>query len=181
MAHGAPLRKGKTMIHRAPLSAAILTLAALPFAAQAQIEARFIESAPKDTFAFVNKGCAMDNVELILDMAESAGGLIFDTEGGGAGVEVFQPFEAVSGQIASVTVSDGAGSLSMSVPNWPEGGALSFTIDVDDVLRHGERGQTQVTGSEIAGASLVVKTADQTALGSFDTTNRAVLTGLCVS
>ena len=154
---------------------------ALATPATAQIEARFIESAPKDTFSFVNSGCALGETELVLDMKDSAGGLIFDTEGGGAGVEVFQPFEAVAGAVASVDVTDGAGSLRLMVPDWPEGGEVSFTIDVDDVLRHGERGQTQVSGSEIAGAALFVTVAGERALGSFDNTNRAVVRGLCVS
>ena len=153
----------------------------LPLPALAQIDARFIESAPKDTFTFVNTGCALGAAELVLDMKESAGGLIFDTEGGGAGVEVFQPFEAVSGAVASVQVSDGAGSLRLMVPDWPEGGEVSFTIDVDDVLRHGERGQTQVSGSEIAGATVSVTVAGQKAFASFDNTSRARVRGLCTS
>lgn len=160
---------------------ALPLLFVLPTAAAAQIDARFIESAPKDTFSFVNTGCALGPAELVLDMKESAGGLIFDTESGGAGVEVFQPFETVAGAVASVDVADGAGSLRLSVPSWPEGGEVSFTIDVDDVLRHGERGQTQVSGAEIAGAALVVTVSGQSAIGSFDNTNRARVRGLCSS
>ncbi|PTX56675.1 hypothetical protein C8N43_1337 [Litoreibacter ponti] len=163
------------------LRPALIALALCPAAAHAQIEARFIESAPKDTFSFVNTGCALGAVVVELDMQESAGGLIFDTEGGGAGVEVFQPFEAVSGKIAEVSVSDGAGQLSLTVPDWPAGGELSFTIDVDDVLRHGALGQTQVTGGEIAGAALRISAGGASGLGSFDNTNRAVVRGLCSS
>lgn len=170
-------KKGLSLMLRFALPLALI----LPLPAMAQIEARFIESAPKDTFTFVNTGCALGAAELVLDMKESAGGLIFDTESGGAGVEVFQPFEATAGAVASVQVSDGAPSLRLSVPDWPEGGEVSFTIDVDDVLRHGELGQTQVSGSEIAGAALVVTVAGQRAIGSFDNTNRASVRGLCAT
>lgn len=161
------------------LRLAVPVLLALSSPAFAQIEAKFTESAPKDTFTFTNKGCALGASELVLNMEESAGGLIFDTVSGGAGVEVFQPFEAVSGQVASVTVSDGASELRLSVPSWPEGGEVSFTIDVDDVLRHGERGQTQVSGSEIAGAELRINAGGAEVFGVFDNTNRAVVRGTC--
>lgn len=163
------------------LRLALPVLLCLSTPALAQIEAKFIESAPKDTFTFTNKGCALGASELVLDMGESAGGLIFDTEGGGAGVEVFQPYEALSGAVASVTVTDGATALRLSLPDWPEGGEVSFTIDVDDVLRHGERGQTQVSGSEIAGAELRVSAGGAQVFGVFDNTNRARVRGLCSS
>jgi hypothetical protein len=116
---------------------------------------------------------------VVLDMTGSAGGLIFDTEGGGAGVEVFQPFETVSGDVASVSVSDGAGLLSLSVSDWPEGAEISFTIDVDDVLRHGDLGQTQVSGGEIAGAELRINASGATGFGVFDNTRRATIRGFC--
>lgn len=160
------------------LRIAVPLLCLLPLSAVAQIEARFIEGAPKDTFTFVNKGCALGAVELTLDMASSAGGLIFDTESGGAGVEVFQPFEAVSGAPAMVDVSDGATSLRLTLADWAEGGEVSFTIDVDDVLRHGDLGQTQVSGGEIAGATVRITATGRQAVASFDNTRRAVVRGL---
>ena len=151
----------------------------VPLPVAAQIDARFTEGAPKDTFTFVNSGCALGAATVVLDMTGSAGGLIFDTEGGGAGVEVFQPFETVSGDVASVSVSDGAGLLSLSVSDWPEGAEISFTIDVDDVLRHGDLGQTQVSGGEIAGAELRINASGATGFGVFDNTRRATIRGFC--
>ncbi|SFR55799.1 hypothetical protein [Litoreibacter janthinus] len=156
----------------------ILALCA-PLPAIAQIAARFVESAPKDTFSFTNSGCALGQTTLVLDMSGSAGGLIFDTEDGGAGVEVFQPFEAVSGDVASVTVSDGADVLSLSVSDWPEGAEISFTIDVDDVLRHGDLGQTQVSGGEIAGAEVRINSGGASGFAVFDNTRRATIRGFC--
>ena len=150
-----------------------------PLSAMAQIDARFVEGAPKDTFTFVNSGCALEAATVVLDMTGSAGGLIFDTEGGGAGVEVFQPFESVSGDVASVTVSDGADVLSLSVSDWPEGAEISFTIDVDDVLRHGDLGQTQVSGGEIAGAEVRINAGGASGFAVFDNTRRATIRGFC--
>jgi len=68
--------------------ATALTLCATP--AFADIEVTFLESAPKDRFTFTNTGaCDLGPAVLSLDLAGSAAGLIFDTSGAGAGVEVF--------------------------------------------------------------------------------------------
>lgn len=158
--------------------ALVLALCA-PLPAAAQIEARFVEGAPKDTFTLINAGCALGATTVELEMSDSAGGLIFDTNEGGAGVDVFQPFETVSGNVVSVAVSDGTGVLSLSVPDWPEGAEISFTIDVDDVLRHGDLGQTQISGGEIAGAEIRINAGGATEFGVFDNTRRATIRGFC--
>ena len=68
--------------------------------AETAIEVRFIESAPKDRFIINNTSeCNLSEFTFSIDLSESVGKLIFDTTEAGAGVEVFQPFEIVSGNI----------------------------------------------------------------------------------
>lgn len=147
--------------------------------AQADVTVRFIEGAPKDRFV-ISTSCAMGLTDLTIDMAGSKAGLIFDTTGSGAGVEVFQPLEFVSGQSALNTipeVKDGDASVGFSIQSLTPETALSFTIDVDDTLSNGERGQIIVTGSEIEGAQ--VRIADQVAL--FDQKGVAVIALGCAA
>jgi len=76
-----------------------ITLTSITFA-KTTIEVRFIESAPKDRFIIKNIGeCNLSEFTFSIDLTESVGKLIFDTTEAGAGVEVFQPFEIVSGNI----------------------------------------------------------------------------------
>jgi len=82
----------------APTLALLATLITSPVLAD--IEVTFLESAPKDRFTFTNTGaCDLGPAVLSLDLSGSAAGLIFDTSGDGAGVEVFQPYETNLGQI----------------------------------------------------------------------------------
>ena len=60
------------------------------------IQARFIEGAPRDRFVIANKSTAAVISGVSLDLAPSAGRLTFDTESGGSGVEVFQLYRAES-------------------------------------------------------------------------------------
>lgn len=157
-----------------------------PVAAVADIEMRFIEGAPKDRFEFVNAApCATGPVRLEIDMSDSVGGLYFDTSSAGAGIEVFQPFQIVSGGALikdTVQVSDGETSLAINLRDFPAGAQLAFTIDVDDTLRHGSLGQTQVARSEIAGTSVKVISAGENALGVIDNTASArVPIATCIS
>lgn len=72
----------------------------------ANLQVKFVESAPKDWFAVTNlTNCDLKNVRMSIELSNSAGKLIFDTTASGAGVEVFQPFEVRSGEIA-LTSSD---------------------------------------------------------------------------
>ncbi|MCT8161110.1 aggregation factor core [Pseudoruegeria sp. SHC-113] len=116
---------------------------------------RFVEGAPKDRFEIRNEGsCAIGASTLTLDLSLSAGGLIFDVTGRGAGVEVFQPFEVVRGQSALAAlpqVTDGQDQLELKITDLPPGGVIAFTIDVDDTL--GARAIT-VSGAEITGATV---------------------------
>ncbi len=154
-------------------------LAALPASAglSGTLDANFIESAPKDRFSFTNTGaCDIGPATLSVLLEESVGGLIFDTTGDGAGVEVFQPYETVAGaeSVLSVTsVTDGDTSITLNLNGLAAGKSVAFTIDVDDTLRHSSLGQIRVTDSEIAGATVVLETASVKGVGVFDNTSRA--------
>jgi len=149
--------------------------------AAAQIEAQFTEGTPKDMFTLTNTGCPLRDAAVVVDMTGSYGSLIFDTEGSADGSDAPQPFEAVSGTLRDVLVEDGASVLRLHVPEWPKGGEVSFTLDVDDVLRHGELGRTQISGGEVAGTEIRISTEDASGFGVFDNTRRATLRNLCPS
>ena len=157
----------------------LLACAALTFtwasSAQADIEVRFFEGAPKDRFEFKSTTDCAGPVTLSLDLAPSAGALIFDVTSAGGGVEVFQPFELVSGGSlvsSSPSVKDGDTTLAMTLGQMPKGTAVSFTIDLDDTLS--DR-QITVNGSEIAGATVSAMIGDQKMMGVFGTNARAVI------
>ncbi len=119
----------------------------------ANIEVTFIEGAPKDTFVIKNIGaCQLQDLIVKIDLAQSAGKLIFDTTATGAGVEVFQPFEVTSGSISlssKNSVKDGDSSLILNIKKLPVNNTASFTIDVDDTLTKSELGKIRVADSEI--------------------------------
>ncbi|MEL7344654.1 MAG: aggregation factor core protein MAFp3, isoform C, partial [Pseudomonadota bacterium] len=102
--------------HHATLGVFALAIAS---PAAADLSIRFIEGAPKDRFSFENTGtCAIQDAVLTLDLSGSAAGLIFDVTAEGAGVEVFQPLEFVSGLDALSAVpevQDGQNSVSIDV------------------------------------------------------------------
>ncbi len=138
-------------------------LMAQPIAAD--LEVNFIESAPTDRFVISNSGdCDLTDLVLEIDLAPSAGRLIFDTTATGAGIEVFQPF-AVSGGgielISSPAVADGDTGLSLSIQNLAAGKSASFTIDVDDTLPVSELGQTRVANAEISGGLVTATLSEQ--------------------
>lgn len=120
------------------------------------VEIKFVEGAPKDRFVITNVGsCGLDELTLELDLSPSAGMLIFDTSATGAGVEVFQPFEAEDGnsvQLVADTVDDGDAGLALNIAALGPGDRASFTIDVDDTLPRSDLGQIRVADSEISGA-----------------------------
>lgn len=128
--------------------------------ASANLEIQFKESAPKDRFTITNSGdCSITDVRLDLDLSKSSGKLIFDTTETGAGVEVFQPFEAGSEAIAQLNadgVKDGDSTLALGVSDIAPGAAVSFTIDVDDTLENSDLGNIRVAGSEIEGGEVKV-------------------------
>lgn len=121
----------------------------------ADLRVVFDEGAPKDRFRIENTGpCTFSAAELHLDLSTSSAGLIFDVTAEGAGVEVFQPFEVVSGQnrLADLpVVRDGQSRLTLRLNELAPKQAVVFTIDVDDTK--GQR-NTMVSGAEIEGASV---------------------------
>jgi len=135
-------------------------VAAFGAPAVAQIDVIFDEGAPKDRFIVTNaSACAMPEGELTIDLNGSAGGLVFDVTGAGAGVEVFQPFEVVAGaaELSAVpTVVDGDRAVTLGISSLAPGASIAFTIDVDDTI--GTRAIT-VSNSEISGATAVWQSA----------------------
>lgn len=80
------------------VTALLTAMLVLVGAAHADILVRFDEGAPKDRFTVENVGnCLLADAVVTIDLSGSASGLIFDVTASGAGVEVFQPFELVSG------------------------------------------------------------------------------------
>ena len=137
-------------------------------AAFADLKTSFSEGAPKDRFTFSNtSNCNLENAKVTLDLSGSASGLIFDVTGKGAGVEVFQPLQIVSGAsaLASVPkVKDGDNRIVFNVKRLNAGEEFAFTIDVDDTT--GGR-EITVNGSEISGASVKLSSAKHTGSGRF--------------
>lgn len=148
------------------LAFAAVLLSASP--AFADLEVRFQEGAPKDRFTLTNPGtCALGPMEVTIDLAGSSAGLVFDVTGEGAGVEVFQPFELVSGQeyvAAHSVVSDGDNAVMLRLLGLAAGAGVAFTIDVDDTI--GAR-EITVSRSEIAGAGVRVEARGEAFGGTF--------------
>lgn len=144
--------------------------------AYADVEVRFIEGAPKDRFVFAYEGaCDTGPATLTVDLSGSPAGLVFDVTGDGAGVEVFQPFELVSGaEVVTVLpdVKDGDTALSLDVQTLVPGSSVSFTIDLDDTI--GAR-EITVSGSEIAGAETRLSVGEDTVVGVFGSDATATL------
>lgn len=129
-------------------------LCSLACTAHADLTVTFSEGAPKDRFTFKNTAeCALPATKLALDLAGSNGALVFDVTNKGAGVEVFQPFDLVSGKevvLGHSTVSDGDKTLSIDISGLEAGEQVAFTIDVDDTI--GQR-EITVNASEISGGT----------------------------
>lgn len=139
----------------------------------------FVEESP-DFFVLRNAsdpGWSVQRVEI--DLRDSAGRLIFDVTGGGAGVSGFQPYTALGGTavaIARAEVTDGDSLLNIGFARFAPGEHFLFTVDLDDTLP----GQTQtwVDGAEIAGGRVhaVFTAADGIEAGrsaTFETDSRA--------
>lgn len=134
----------------------ILALVALaPAAALADLSVSFRDGAPKDRFTIrYNGACALDRLDVQIDLGTAPAGLVFDITGAGAGVQVFQPLEWVSGTASTSDVTDGDTLLSISLDDVTPGATWAFTVDIDDTT---SRRQITVDGSEMAGAKLVVE------------------------
>ena len=151
----------------------VAVAAALFFSpAVADVNVEFVEGAPKDRFILTNSGrCSIEAMAVTLDLSTSASGVIFDVTGSGAGVEVFQPFEIVTGESyvsAIPAVADGDRAVTLQLDRLPAGQSVAFTIDVDDT--RGTRGIT-VSDSELRGATALIRTASWEASEAFGETS----------
>ncbi len=174
----------------AALGAALLFAPAIAHACGPNVEILFTESAPKDIFDIRNKSDeSWTLVSLAIDLTPSRGGLIFDTDVGGPGENVAQPFERAGGNAQLVTmptVSDGDGAMLMLFGGFAPGQSFIFTIDLDDRLTQSDMGQTMISGAEISGAKArgLMRHADGRELsaeGTFDRNSEARLSaGPCV-
>ncbi|MEL6640091.1 MAG: hypothetical protein AAFP98_02060 [Pseudomonadota bacterium] len=149
------------------LSSAIFAALAGPVAADVTVS--FRDGAPKDRFVIASDVgiCADAGLRIAIDLTPTMGQLIFDITGAGQGVEVFQPFELVSGggNVTGVSeVTDGDKTLSVEVNAIQPGAEVAFTIDVDDTI--GAR-EITVTGSEIAGGLVQLTDGTDSATGIF--------------
>lgn len=122
------------------------------------MEARFVESAPRDRFELRNNSQSQWSItSATFDLAPSLGRLVFDTEEGGTGVEVFQPFRAESGNAKLrwlSKLSDGSSIMTLDFNRFESGDDFTFTIDVDDTLTASDLGQIRVADREIEGANV---------------------------
>ena len=176
------------------LVAATVALTSLaPAAAHAcgpNVEISFTETAPKDIFDIRNKSDeGWSLVSLAFDLSPSSGGLIFDTDVGGPGENVAQPFELAGGNARLTTmpaVSDGDAAMLMLFADFAPGQSFVFTIDLDDRLTHSDMGQTMISGAEIEGTKARGQMRhtdgrELTAEGTFDRDSEARLSaGPCV-
>ncbi len=154
--------------HRTSISSARLPLACLAMFTSLALSAAerpdkallisFNESAPKDLFVIQNNTqCELGGSQLTIELNESAGQLYFDTTAAGAGVEVYQPFEVVSGDVGlyqAERVADGQTRLALDLNQLAQDQRLVFSIDVDDQVESHRSRMTMITGSEIAGAQV---------------------------
>lgn len=173
---GSTMKKSAAIV----LSSVGLALAGFSPTTVADIQIAFTESAPKDLFSFTNTGeCDLTDLTVNIDLSNSAGGLIFDTTASGAGVEVFQPFEVVRGDISlssALDVTDGDKDLTISIGQIGVSESVVFSIDVDDTMRKSALGMIRVTGSEIEGGMVSLSMADKTGLSAvFGSDSKAML------
>ncbi|MEL6947879.1 MAG: hypothetical protein AAFO73_09635 [Pseudomonadota bacterium] len=122
------------------------------------IDAAFREGAPVDRFSITNKSTPEWSITAVtVNLENSAGKLIFDTQDGGSGVEVFQPFRSAGGTAKLRWVSklkDGGSLMTLDFNRFESKDSFTFSIDVDDTLKASDLGQIRVTDSEMAGATL---------------------------
>jgi len=149
------------------------------------IKIRFFESSG-DIFAIKNASQELWYlVSLSIRLTGSRGRLVFDTEDGGPGVSMHEPFGAVDdtvGFISATPVDDGGEEVRLLFSDFRPGRSFMFVIDVDDRLENSDDGQAVVSGDEIEGANaqavLTTKSGSQAkAKGRFGADGRARLRG----
>lgn len=122
--------------------------------AAAELTVSYVDSAPKDIFEIFYSGtCPLPADVLSIDIGTAPTGLVFDTSPMGAGLNVSQPFELVTGAellTALPDIADGATLIALPLAGLQNGDTIRFTIDVDDST---SASMTRVSGSEMAGAT----------------------------
>lgn len=97
------------------MKTALLALCFSTTTAAADVTISFRYGAPVDTFIFTpTQGCLTGMTSVTIDLVGSQGELIFDITDAGAGVEVFQPFVAITRQdmlVSASAVADGDKTL----------------------------------------------------------------------
>lgn len=188
---------GLRLIKVAALCLTIVPAAALACtdkSAGVAMDAVFIEGAPIDRLLVTNRSDTGWKIEQITwDLMPSAGQVIFDTTGSGAGVEVFQPFRQLSakdtrragGEVSDVgqgpvlaaepVVTDGDQSLVIQFESFEPRQVFGMSIDVDDQIASR---QITVERGEMQGATLQVVFVHEhnprrTLIASFDDSARA--------
>lgn len=158
------MMRGTSPTHGWILAGALLGSTAIAGSALADLRVNFVEGAPTDRFVIANAGpCPVGPATVTIDLARSAAGLYVDTTAQGAGVQVFQPLKVARGGewvAAAPAVADGDQILTTKLTGLPPGAAVTLTLDIDDSLASGPRGQTQIAGSEIEGAAVMVSYDD---------------------
>lgn len=149
----------------------------------------FREGAPTDRFIISNDNASSWTlVSMAIVLRGSIGRLIFDTEEGGDGSSVFQPFRSGGGTVTAegvIGADDGSEELAIAFQNFGPGHTYMFTIDLDDRLEMSQSGQTIITGAEIAGATIEAEFVDTSGMrfrssGMFREDAVAILThGAC--
>lgn len=160
---------------RAPALAAALAALFAVTSASADLSVTFDEGAPKDRFS-IRTSCATPALDLTIALSGSAAGLIFDTTGEGAGVQVFQPVEVASGarHVRAIgPVTDGDTTMIVSLAPMAAGESVTLTTDVDDTRPAGTLGQIRVSGSEIAGAAVTVTSSAGTSSATFGASDQS--------
>ena len=158
------------------------SLAFVSQSAIADITVRFVESAPKDRFVISSDTCPLNEVDVLIDLTQSAGGLIFDVTPDGAGVEVFQPVEVQSVGVALTPVVDGDQHLSFVIGRLSAGNDIVISADLDDVLANSSLGQIRVAGSELDGAAVIITIAGESQTAVFvDGANTTTVQHSCIS
>lgn len=165
------------------LTAALLAAPAVSFAdshsCAIDVTVRFVEGAPVDRFVLTNTSpVAIGPMNVSFDLRPSVGKLVFDTQSGGVGVEVFQPFQSDD---ATLDVADGAEGLMMPLSGLAGNASTNFTIDVDDRLTASDLGQIRVSGSEMQGAVVTIMVGSNSYSAAFDSANRAVFGAGCAN
>lgn len=147
-----------TLITSASLGMFVLQAQATQDSCRLDLNVKFIESAPRDRFVIQNNSST--SVEILsasIDLSSSQGDLIFDTEDGGTGVEVFQQFKSETDKVKLVfypDVRDGDSQLDIAFEKFAQFEEYQFSIDVDDQNSKSDLGQIRVTGGELAGAKV---------------------------